>query len=60
MSGKYLHCKADGTACLSLAGEKTANDVAVLPYEDGMRIIVRAELPNGVKRCTTVKVSGEP
>ena len=58
MSGKYLHCKADGKACLSLAGEKTVDDVAVMPYEDGMRVIVRAELPNGVKRCTTVEVSG--
>ena len=58
MSGKYFHCKADGKACLSLAGEKTADDVAVMPYEDGMRVIVRAELPNGVRRCTTVEVSG--
>ena len=58
MSGKYLHCMADGTACLSLAGEKTENDVAVLPYEDGMRVIVRAELPNGAKRCTTTTVAG--
>lgn len=58
MSGKYLHCRADGTACLSLAGGTTANDVAVLPYEDGMRVIVRAELPNGAKRCTTTTVVG--
>lgn len=29
-----------------------------MPYEDGMAVIVRAELPNGVKKCTTVKVAG--
>ncbi len=30
----------------------------MLPYEDGMNLIVRAELPNGVRCCTTAKVEG--
>lgn len=59
MSEKYLHCLVDGMAyvsdCCSIA---SSSEVAVLPYEEGMRVIVRAELPNGVKRCVTVMVDG--
>ena len=56
MSGMYLHCTSSGIASISEIGEEQAGDVAVLPYEAGMTIIVRAILPSGVKRCTTVTV----
>ena len=59
MGKKYLHCLDDGAAYVSESDAKEKQqEVAVLPYEDGMAVIVRAELPNGVKKCTTVKVAG--
>lgn len=59
MGRKYLHCLDDGTAYVSGTDAKaTPEEVSVLPYEDGMAVIVRAELPNGVKKCTTVNVAG--
>lgn len=59
MGQKYLHCLDDGAAYVSESSAKEKQqEVAVLPYEDGMAVIVRAELPNGVKKCTTVKVAG--
>lgn len=56
MSGKYLHCKADGTACLSNASAELNGDVAVLPYETGMKVVVRVSLSSGTKRCAAVTV----
>ena len=56
MNEWYIHCKDDGTALISGDAEGQAGDVAVLPYEAGMTIIVRAILPSGVKRCATVTV----
>lgn len=56
MSGKYLHCKADGTACLSNANAESNGDVAVLPYETGMKVVVRVSLSSGAKRCAAVTV----
>ena len=73
MREKFLHCLEDGTAYVSGDGGRGATalpgagrarspsapqEVAVLPYEDGMNLIVRAELPNGVRCCTTAKVEG--
>ena len=58
MNEKHLHCRSDGTACVSEDAVTAVDDVAVLPYEDGMQVIVRAELANGVRRCTTVTVEG--
>ena len=58
MNGKHLHCKSDGTACVSEDAGTAVDDVAVLPYEEGMQVIVRAELANGVRRCTTATVDG--
>ena len=54
----YLHCVADGTAYVNGNGVAVDGDVAVLPYEDGMKVIVRAELASGVKCCTTATVEG--
>ena len=69
----FLHCLEDGTAFVSgggglgeaaLPGDGRArspsapHEVAVLPYEDGMNVIVRAELANGTRCCTTVCVEG--
>ena len=60
----FLHCLADGTAYVSEDGAHAAtapgtpHEVAALPYEDGMELIVRAELANGVRCCTTAKVEG--
>ena len=73
MREKFLHCLEDGTAYVSGDGGRWAtalpgagrarspsapHEVAVLPYEDGMNLIVRAELPKGVRCCTTAKVEG--
>lgn len=58
MEQKYLHCLDDGTAYVSDKDAKGAPDeVAVLPYEEGMAVIVRAELPTGEQKCVTVKLS---
>ena len=54
----FLHCAADGSAKVTDNGAVVFGDVAVLPYDDGMKIVVRAELANGVKRCVTVTVAG--
>lgn len=58
MNGKHLHCKSDGTACVSEDAGTAVDDVSVLPYEEGMQVIVRAELGNGVRCCTTATVEG--
>ena len=57
MSEQYIHFKADGTAFVSGTKEVQDGDIAVLSYEDGMKVVVRAALPSGVKRCSTVTVS---
>ena len=36
--------------------EAQNGDIAVLSYEDGMKVVFRAELSSGIKRCTTVTV----
>ena len=54
----FLHCAADGSAKVLDADAALSDDVAVLPYEDGMKVVVRAALANGVKRCATVTVAG--
>ena len=58
----FLHCLEDGTAFVSNDGRARTSDVphevAVLPYEEGMNVIVRVELANGVRRCTTAIVEG--
>ena len=56
MNESYIHCLEDGSARVSGEAEMQVGDIAVLPYEVGMKIIVRAILPNGVKRCATVTV----
>lgn len=56
MNECYIHCKDDGTALVSSVSDAQTGDVAVLPYETGMKIVVRAILPSGVKRCATVTV----
>lgn len=56
MSELYMHCRGDGTAFVSEEADAHDGDVAVLSYEDGMKVVLRAELPSGVKRCTTVTV----
>ena len=60
MSDQYIHCRGDGTAFVSGVMEAQNGDIAVLSYEDGMRVVLRAELPSGVKRCTTVTVGDMP
>ena len=54
----FLHCAADGSAKVTDTGAVLFGDVAVLPYDDGMKVVVRAELANDVKRCVTVTVAG--
>ena len=50
MGQKYLHCLDDGAEKVSELGAKVKQqEVAVLPYADGMAVIVRAELPHGVQ-----------
>lgn len=55
---RFLHCAADGSAKVLDDGAVLSDDVAVLPYEDGMKVVVRAALANGVKRCATATVAG--
>ena len=56
MSDQYIHCRGDGTAFVSVEADAQDGDVAVLSYEDGMKVVFRAELSSGIKRCTTVTV----
>ena len=51
-----LHCYSDGKAVLMETTPHGDAAVGVFPYEAGMRLIVRAELPNKMKRFKTVEI----
>lgn len=55
---RFLHCAVDGSANVTDSDAALSGDVVVLPYDDGMKVVVRAELANGVKRCVTVTIAG--
>ena len=56
MNGGCLHCRADGTAVLTESNAPAAGDLAVIPYAEDLKLIVRAELPGKKKLYATVQV----
>ena len=56
MSGGHLHCRADGTVVLMESNAPAAGDLAVIPYAEELKLIVRAELPGKKKLYATVQI----
>lgn len=55
---EYIHCRSDGSAVVSSGKATSSGELAVLPYEDGMKLVVHAVLSGGLKRYTTVSATG--